>query len=73
MKTLFSVMSYLQRNCRLGLISRSGPTYKRQVVNPRHKTPQGQSVAKPGTPLYNILLEDISLSLRLLMQYSVIK
>ena len=23
----------------------------RQVVNPRHQTPQGQSVAKPGTPL----------------------
>ena len=22
-----------------------------QVVNPRHQTPQGQSVAKPGTPL----------------------
>ena len=21
------------------------------VVNPRHQTPQGQSVAKPGTPL----------------------
>ena len=26
------------------------PTYRRQVVNPRHQTPQGQSVAKPGTP-----------------------
>ena len=22
-----------------------------QVVNPRHQTPQGQSIAKPGTPL----------------------
>ena len=22
-----------------------------QVVNPRYQTPQGQSVAKPGTPL----------------------
>ena len=22
-----------------------------KVVNPRHQTPQGQSVAKPGTPL----------------------
>ena len=30
---------------------KSGPTYMGQVVNPRHQTPQGQSVAKPGTPL----------------------
>ena len=29
----------------------SGPTYRGQVVNSRHQTPQGQSVAKPGTPL----------------------
>ena len=28
-----------------------GPTYREQVVNPRHQTPQGRSVAKPGTPL----------------------
>ena len=27
-----------------------GTPYRRQVVNPRHQTPQGQSVAKPGTP-----------------------
>ena len=32
---------------------KSGPTYGRQVVNPRHQTPQGQSVAKPETPLQN--------------------
>ena len=30
---------------------KSGPTHWRQVGNPRHQTPQGQSVAKPGTPL----------------------
>ena len=24
------------------------------MVNPRHQTPQGQSVAKPETPLQNI-------------------
>ena len=30
---------------------KSGPTYRGQVINPRHQTPQGQSVAKPGTPL----------------------
>ena len=34
----------------------SGPTYRRQVVNPRHRTPQGKSFAKPGTPLQNILV-----------------
>ena len=28
--------------------------HRRQVVNPRHQTPQGQSVAKPETPLQNI-------------------
>ena len=31
-----------------------GPACRRQVVNPRHQTPQGQSVAKPETPLQNI-------------------
>ena len=30
---------------------KGGPTYRRQVVNPRHQTPQGQSVTKPDTPL----------------------
>ena len=28
---------------------KGGPTCRRQVVNPRHQTPQGQSVAKPET------------------------
>ena len=32
------------------------PTCRRQVVNPRHQTPQGQSVAKPETPLQNIYI-----------------
>ena len=35
---------------------KSVPTYRRQVVNPRHRTPQGQSVAKPGNQLYAIFL-----------------
>ena len=30
---------------------KGGPTCRRQVVNPRRQTPQGQSVAKPETPL----------------------
>ena len=34
-----------------------GPTSRRQVVNPRHQTLQGQSVAKPETPLHNIQVE----------------
>ena len=34
-----------------------GPTCRRQVINPRHQTPQGQSVAKPETPLQNIQVE----------------
>ena len=33
---------------------KGGPTCRRQVVNPRHQTPQGQSVAKPETPLQMI-------------------
>ena len=30
---------------------KSEPTYRRQVTNPRHQTPQGQPVAKPITRL----------------------
>ena len=37
--------------------SKGGPTCRRQVLNPRHQTPQGQSVAKPETPLQNIQVE----------------
>ena len=33
------------------------PTCRRQVVNPRPQTPQGQSVAKPENPLQNIQVE----------------
>ena len=36
---------------------KGGPTCRRQVVNPRHQTLQGQSVAKPETPLQNIQVE----------------
>ena len=36
---------------------KGGQTCRRQVVNPRHQTPQGQSVAKPETPLQNIQVE----------------
>ena len=36
---------------------KGGLTCGRQVVNPRHQTPQGQSVAKPETPVWNIQVE----------------
>ena len=36
---------------------KGGPTCRRQVANTRHQTPQGQSVAKPETPLQNIQVE----------------
>ena len=36
---------------------KGGPTCRMEVVNPRHQTPQGQSVAKPETPLQNIQVE----------------
>ena len=36
---------------------KGGPTCSRQVVDPRHQTPQGQLVANPETPLQNIQVE----------------
>ena len=36
---------------------KGGPTCMKQEVNPRHQTSQGQSVAKPETPLHNIQIE----------------
>ena len=38
-------------------LPKGGPTCRRQVVNPRHQTPQGQSVAKTETPLQNMQVE----------------
>ena len=32
------------------------------MVNPRHQTPQGQSVAKPGTPLWKILVGNVRMN-----------
>ena len=40
-------------------VPKGGPTCRRQVVNPRHQTSQGQSVAKPETPLQNIQVEPV--------------
>ena len=33
------------------------PTCRTQVVNPQHQRPQGQSAAKPETPLQNIQVQ----------------
>ena len=41
---------------------KGGPTCRRQVVNPRHQTPQEQSVAKPETPLPNIPVEKLDVT-----------
>ena len=49
-KNAFSVMPNVQTNCRLKLPTR-GITYTKQVANPRHQTPQGQSTVKLVTPL----------------------
>ena len=35
------------------------------MVNPRHQTPQGQSVAKPRTLLFDILVENLNLTRRI--------
>ena len=35
----------------LNLISKKWTNIQRQVINPRHQTPQGHPVAKPGTLL----------------------
>ena len=43
-------MSNLQTYYHFKLDLKKGPKYTGQVVSPRHQTPQGQSVAKPGTP-----------------------
>ena len=49
---LQSIMSNLQPNCCLKVDFQKVDQHT--VVNPRHQTPQGQSVAKPETPLQNI-------------------
>ena len=50
---MFSLMSNLQTyyHFKLDFQKVVQHTGVNQVVNPRHQTQQGQSVAKPGTPL----------------------
>ena len=51
MKKLSSIMVSLQTHYHYKIdFQKIGPTYTRQVVDPRHQTPQGQSVAKHELP-----------------------
>ena len=43
---------------------KGGPLCRMQVVNPRHQTPQGQSVAKPETSLQNIQVQSLDVTYR---------
>ena len=59
-KTIRFIIHYVKPTAQLLFkirFPKGEPTYRRQVVNPRHQTPQGQSVAKPETPLQNIQVE----------------
>ena len=42
-------------------MSKKGPKYSSQVVSSQHQRQNGQSIAKPGTPQYNILAENTNL------------
>ena len=44
--------------------SKGGPTCRMQVVNPRHQSSQGQSVAKPETTLQNTQVELLDVTKR---------
>ena len=54
-----SIMSNLQPNCCLKFDFQKVDQHAggKCMVNPRHQTPQGQSVAKPETSLQNIQVE----------------
>ena len=44
------------------IFPKSGPAYRRLAVKQLLQNPQGQSVAKPGTPLLNILVENLNMT-----------
>ena len=58
----FSLCQIYKPKISLNQISQNGPTYRGQVVNLRHQTPQGESVAKPGTPLLDILVGNVKMA-----------
>ena len=56
-------MPNLHINCCLKLdFQKSELTKKGQVVYSQHQTPQGQSMAKPETPLLKIQVENTNLA-----------
>ena len=64
-KSLFSFTSNLQTDYNLKLdFKKSWPIYRKKMVNARHQTPQGQLVAEPGTPLWNILVGNVNMTYR---------
>ena len=54
----------IYKSCIKTRFPKKGLEFGRRVVNPWHQTPQGQLVAKPGTPVYNTLVESISMMQR---------
>ena len=55
---LFSIMSNLQTHYHFKLdFQKVDPTKRKQMVNPRHQTPRGHSIANHGTPLLNTVRE----------------
>ena len=62
-KNIWKTCSSMSHSRTIEGLNHRFPTYRRQVINPRHQTPQGQSVAKPGTLLLNIRVEDTNLKL----------
>ena len=55
-------MTNVQTNYFYKLDSKKWTNKQRQVVYPRHQTPQGQSVANPGTPLEKIPIGNVSMT-----------
>ena len=74
-KKIRFVIHYVKPTAQLLLkirFPKGGPTCRRQVVNPRYQTPQGQSVAKPQTPLQNIQVKYLLLLISMLLHRQAI-
>ena len=62
-KKLFSFISNLQTYYHLKLDFQKVDQHTGgKWFNPRHQTPQGQSIAKPGMPLWNILVGNVNMT-----------
>ena len=69
MKKLFSIMSILQAlfNFKLDLNTVDQHTGGKWLIHST-KTPQGQSVAKPGTPLWIIIVENLNIKILIALE-----